>query len=248
LLKLRELLGSRPAVAIGASAIAAVLASGITYAVAAPVASPNTYYACAFKNSVVFSLITVNAPPKCLKSQTVVSWNQQGVAGATGAPGTNGTNGATGPTGATGSNGSTGATGATGATGPSNLAALQGTSCTVGGQPSTVNVTTDPTTGAVSITCTPVTTVVLTTTPYNCGGGSCWGHVEATGLLPGATYDKHTATPINGVIGTGVVPANGSISEGLSLSCGSNWTGVYITSTGMDGNPITSNTVNSPCG
>jgi len=100
----RKLLDSRPAVAIGACAITAVLVGGITYAVADP--TPHTYSACAKGAQIDANSITVDATPTCKKGQTVVSWNQNGV------------NGATGTTGATGSNGSNGATGATGATGP----------------------------------------------------------------------------------------------------------------------------------
>jgi hypothetical protein len=62
----------------------------------------------------------------------------------------------------TGTTGPTGATGPTGPTGPSSLAALQGSPCTIDGNQSTLNVSVNPTTGAVSLTCTPVYKVSAT--------------------------------------------------------------------------------------
>jgi hypothetical protein len=88
------------------------------------------------------NLKVVNALP-CPKNSTALSWNQ------------------TGPTGATGE---TGATGATGPPGPSNLAALQGSPCTVNARPSSLDVSVDSTSGAVSMVCTPVYEVKATVT------------------------------------------------------------------------------------
>jgi hypothetical protein len=80
------------------------------------------------------NLKVVNALP-CPKNSTALSWNQAGP---------------------TGPAGETGATGATGAPGPSNLAALQGSPCTVNARPSSLDVSVDSTSGAVSMVCTPV--------------------------------------------------------------------------------------------
>jgi hypothetical protein len=91
---------------------AAVVGGG--FALAAPGDSPNTYYACANGNRLLPGSVTINTPPKCSKNQTVVSWNENGVAGATGPTGANGidgADGATGPTGATGEPGSAGGAG-----------------------------------------------------------------------------------------------------------------------------------------
>src|SRR6478735_388429 len=86
------------------------------------------------------NLKVVNALP-CPKGSTALSWNQTGPSGPAG---------------------ETGATGATGAPGPSNLAALQGSPCTVNARPSSLNVSVDSTTGAVSMVCTPVDEVKAT--------------------------------------------------------------------------------------
>lgn len=60
--------------------------------------------------------------------------------------------------------GPAGPTGPAGPAGPSSLAALRGSPCTVGGKASTLSVSVDPTTGAVSMTCTPWVTVSVTVT------------------------------------------------------------------------------------
>jgi hypothetical protein len=111
------MLGSRPAVAIGACVVTAVVGGTITYAVAEPTPSPHTYYACAHGTRMNAGSITVDAAPQCSKGQTVVSWNQNGVAGPAGRDGVGGPAGPTGPTGATGANGQNGIDGATGAAG-----------------------------------------------------------------------------------------------------------------------------------
>jgi hypothetical protein len=107
----------------------------MTYAVAEQSLPPHTYYACAHGAQIRAHSITVDATPKCSRDQTVVSWNQNGLAGPTGptgAPGTNGQNGLAGPTGATGATGPsggptgpTGPTGATGATGANGVSGYQ---------------------------------------------------------------------------------------------------------------------------
>jgi hypothetical protein len=99
----------------------------------------------------------------------------QGKPGTDGTNGTNGTNGlsvtstalsagnancANGGSSFTSASGTTyacnGAQGAKGDPGPSSLDAMQGAACTFNGHPSTLNVSVDSTTGAVSMTCTPV--------------------------------------------------------------------------------------------
>jgi hypothetical protein len=92
--------------------------------------------------------------------KTTGGWPAAGVSlvgnpGATGPAGPAGATGAAGTTGATGPQGPAGATGATGAAGPSSLAALNGSPCTVGGNASTLQVSINPTTGAVTMTCPP---------------------------------------------------------------------------------------------
>jgi type VI secretion system Hcp family effector len=79
------------------------------------------------------SLRVINAPSEsCKKSETAISWNRTGPAGAPGLPGAQGPQGIAGPTGATGATGAqgipgpTGATGATGAQGPIGPAGPQG--------------------------------------------------------------------------------------------------------------------------
>jgi hypothetical protein len=72
--------------------------------------------------------------------------------------------GATGATGPAGPQGPAGATGATGPAGPSSLAALNGSPCTVGGNSSTLQVSVNSTTGAVTMTCTPLVNVSASVT------------------------------------------------------------------------------------
>lgn len=170
-----------------------------------------------------------------------------GAKGATGGRGPTGAKGSTGAKGPTGTRGPTGPKGATGPTGPASLAALQGSPCTVNGTASTLNVTVDPATGAVSLVCTLSAQLVMTAQQ---SGGS-WGFVSGSGLKPGAEFDIHaTNDSINdSVTNTGFVDGNGTIpSSGPIFSCGFNWHNVYTTSTAADGSPITSNVVNTPCG
>lgn len=92
---------------------------------------------------------------------------ETGATGATGPEGPQGPKGDTGATGATGPTGPEGPQGATGATGPqgpagtASLAALDGTACTKGTATGTVQVTTDSTTGVISLVCVP-TSMTLT--------------------------------------------------------------------------------------
>jgi hypothetical protein len=114
----------------------------------------------------------------------------------------------------------------------------------VGTSQSTLVVTVDPSTGVVSMVCTPLSSIVLDTRTYNCGG-TCWGYVTAVGLKPGAAINFYSSS---GLFGAGTVASNGALSAQIGLSCGSHWAGVYVTSTAADGTAITSNTVDSPCG
>jgi hypothetical protein len=123
---LRKVLGLRPAVAVGACAVTAVLGSAMTYAVAEPAPSPHTYFACAHGAQINAGSISVDETPSCSKGQALVSWNQNGIAGPTGAAGLDGQNGAAGATGAPGEDGHDGATGPTGPAGATGAAGVRG--------------------------------------------------------------------------------------------------------------------------
>lgn len=90
----------------------------------------------------------------CSKGQTPVQWNQTGPQGPQGPQG---------PKGDKGDTGATGPQGPQGPAGPTSLAALQGTACTFNGHASYTQVNVDSTTGAVSIVCTPVDEISVTT-------------------------------------------------------------------------------------
>jgi Collagen triple helix repeat (20 copies) len=158
------------------AAACALVGSGVVVAGAVSnTPSPTVVYsACVQKSVGVPYNITINGTPKCLPHDSVITWNAQGpqgAQGAQGAQGIQGIQGIQGPKGDTGSPGapgapgtpgapgSTGPTGDTGAAGPSNLAALQGSPCTFAGNASSINVTQDATTGAVTLTCAPVYTI-----------------------------------------------------------------------------------------
>jgi hypothetical protein len=104
-----------------------------------------------------------DAAGSCPPGTTAITWNQ------TGPQGPGGPQGPAGPQGPIGATGATGAKGDTGPAGPSNLAALQGSPCTVGGKPSTLSVSVDSATGAVSMTCIPVFAVSVTVTGQTMG-------------------------------------------------------------------------------
>jgi hypothetical protein len=116
---------SRVTYANVASTAALVLAmSG--FAVAAVPGSGRVIHGCYSKRG--GSLRVVAASAKCARSESAISWNQQGprgpvgakgAAGQAGRPGANGTNGTNGAPGASGAPGPTGPTGPTGARGPS---------------------------------------------------------------------------------------------------------------------------------
>ena len=133
--RVRKVLTSRFAVAIGTCAVTAVVGGTITYAVAEPSPSPQTFYACAHGSQIVPGSLSLDAPASCPKSQTVVSWNESGPMGPTGATGprgADGLDGAPGPAGPTGATGATGPAGGpigpTGPTGPRGPTGANGVS------------------------------------------------------------------------------------------------------------------------
>jgi len=85
------------------------------------------------------------------------------------------------------------------------------------------------------------------TTPFTCGG-SCWGALTGTGLMPGATITTYATIGGSEEAGTAVADSNGNVSFPGNFSCGFGWSDVYSVSTTASGATITSNVVNSPCG
>jgi Collagen triple helix repeat (20 copies) len=189
----------------GGTAGAAIVASG-------PVSSTGVIDGCYTNAEVNGSHVFVlqDQGTTCPKGTTAVSWNQTGPAGPegpTGATGPTGPAGPTGPTGLTGAPGptgpagpagpagATGPPGPTGPAGPSNLAALQGSPCTVGGNASTLNVSVDPTTGAVTLTCEPVFTVSVTVTDGTMTRINIFDDTQGTGTgCNGATSCSFSVT------------------------------------------------------
>ena len=137
-----QLFGSRRRALLAAGVVCVLGVVGVGYAFGAIPGTGGVIQGCYDSGG---NLKVVNALP-CPKGSTALSWNQ------------------TGPTGPPGETGATGASGATGAPGPSNLAALQGSLCTVNARPSSLNVSVDSTTGVVSMVCTPVYEVKATIT------------------------------------------------------------------------------------
>jgi len=90
--------------------------------------------------------------------------------------------------------------------------------------------------------CPPAATLVATNPTYSCGG-TCWGHISGTGLAPNAAVN--TFAP--GLLGTGFADSNGNFDSDIFLSCGAGWSGLHATSTTATNQPITSNSVDSPC-
>ena len=137
-----QLFGSRRRALLAAGVVCVLGVVGVGYAFGAIPGTGGVIQGCYDSGG---NLKVVNALP-CPKGSTALSWNQ------------------TGPTGPPGETGATGASGATGAPGPSNLAALQGSPCTVNARPSSLDVSVDSTTGVVSMVCTPVYEVKATIT------------------------------------------------------------------------------------
>jgi hypothetical protein len=181
-------------------------------------------------------VVDTAAGQSCNPSELPLNWSQKGTTGARGPTGTKGTTGDRGPT---------------GATGPASLAALQGSPCTIDGSPSTVDVSVDQGTGAISLTCTPLIVVSTQEQQQYCSPNTCWGFVIGHGLKPGAAYQldgtRDGGSP--GVVVNGSVAGNGTISLPAAVfACGVDWHDVYATSTAANGTPVTSATVQSPCG
>ena len=131
--------GSKRRALLAAGVVCALGVVGVGYAFGAIPGTGGVIQGCYDSGG---NLKVVNALP-CPKNSTALSWNQ---------------------TGPTGPAGEIGATGPTGAPGPSSLAALQGSPGTVNARPSSLNVSVDSTTGAVSMVCTPVYEVKATVT------------------------------------------------------------------------------------
>jgi hypothetical protein len=116
----------------GAMVAVAVAAAGSTAALASEQSSADVYQGCLSHNLGALYHVSTDAshPPRCLKHDTLISWNEKGQpgpagvqgpkgdTGATGATGAAGPKGDAGPTGPQGPTGVPGATGPTGATGP----------------------------------------------------------------------------------------------------------------------------------
>ncbi len=140
--------------------------------------------------------------------------------------------------------GQMGPMGPTGAPGPSSVGTLVGSPCTIGGYPSTLGLSIDPLTGAVSLKCAPLWSLVVTNQQN--GQSNTWGYITGTGLQPGSAVQVHA----NGtVVANGTVPSNGSFTQNGIIACGDSFVDLYVTSTTESAQPITSNTIaNSPCG
>lgn len=153
------------------------------------------------------------------------------------------------PVGPTGPAGLPGPAGPPGAPVPANLAALQGSPCTVQGVSSTLVVSTVPETGAVSMVCTPVPALVVVPTTYPCGNpNGCWAHFDGTGLLPGAPVTVTIVIPGGTTrLGNRGVAADGTFRVDIGAICGAGWSSLSAASTTYAGAPITSNTASSPC-
>jgi len=117
-----------------------LLAVSVTWALAQVIADGGVIYACVLKDG---TLRIVSDANQCRKGEALLTWNIMGPAGPKG------------DTGATGPQGPKGDTGPQGVPGSASLSALQGTTCTVGGVASTLQITTDPGTGLVSLVCSP---------------------------------------------------------------------------------------------
>jgi hypothetical protein len=179
------------AISLAGALIGAVLAGGVAFA-AIPDSGTGVFHGCVSKFAGVLRVVDPALGQKCVTSgpfaETPITWNQvgpmgpKGDTGATGAAGPQGLKGDSGPAGVQGPQGNIGAPGAPGAqgpqgipglpgdpgaqgpAGPASLSALQGTACQAGGLHGAVNVTIDPSRGAVSIVCLLVEPVSVTVT------------------------------------------------------------------------------------
>jgi hypothetical protein len=129
-------------VALTGAAFAAIAAGGSAVALATGSSSGDVYQGCLQHNLGALYSVKLNptAPPRCLRGDTLVSWNQKGPAGAPGAPGAPGPAGPKGDTGPAGPKGDTGPAGSgpagpkgdTGPAGPAGPAGPKGDAGDVG--------------------------------------------------------------------------------------------------------------------
>jgi hypothetical protein len=129
------------------------------------------------------NLRIIDADGRCLRSETRITWNQEGPAGAQGPAGPQGEVGPAGPQGepgAPGPEGPQGPAGPTGATGPQGPAGagvasfddLEGTTCRVGAPQEGVLEISYGDGGAVTLTCRPTVLQPLTVTLAGSGSGT----------------------------------------------------------------------------
>lgn len=167
-----------------------MLAVGIGIGTGAMVVAQSTsevYYACVNPNS--GSIKMVDAATTCKKHEMKIDWNQTGSQGQQGIQGPQGEVGPVGPVGPEGPQGSAGndgavgpagpegpagPQGATGPAGPANLSALEGTTCEVNGQASTISVNI-ASTGVVAIVCEPVVQIDLSLCTQSSGSSTAYG-------------------------------------------------------------------------
>jgi hypothetical protein len=167
--------------AVALMSVAAVLGAGYAYGA---ITTTNNQYTGCLKAGQLYNVAVGTAPTSaCIKTGTQISWSQTGpqgtsvvataltvgdtncpTGGTSFAVGTLTTYACNGAKGDKGDKGDNGDTGQTGAPGPANLAALQGSACTFSGHTSTLSVSVNSTSGAVSMICNPVYEVSATVT------------------------------------------------------------------------------------
>lgn len=108
-------------------AISAAVASSLLLVGSAGADEPGrTYYGCAKEGSLIPGSMSLDPTTSCPGSATLVSWNQQGLAGLAGPAGAVGATGPRGPAGVTGDQGPLGPAGPAGAVGPQGPAGDEG--------------------------------------------------------------------------------------------------------------------------
>ena len=128
-----------------------------------------------------------------------------------------------------------------GPAGPAGVAALQGTPCTYQGYPSTINVSQDPMSGVVTITCTPLfqvgavadiaLTPIVTNDPTNGDNNECDGASPCSSW--GGPGDRVSVTVENAhpftytCPGRAAAPASTN-ADGYGASCSATLTGDYV--------------------
>ncbi len=229
-----------------AAALVTVLVGTTTLGVAGA-ASTGLISACVHKTTGAVRIITPSSTPsaerhgdgedsdsrgRCTKSETLMTWNAQGIAGeqgltgATGATGPQGTAGATGPTGPTGDAGATGATGPQGTAGLDGIAGATGAAGTNGAAGPTGPQGIAGPTGATGAT--------GATGPAGTGGGTLTS-LEALAGIPcnvgtsfaGTVRVEYAPPSAGSVVTYRCVPGNFAVTftilrgyAGLSYACG----------------------------